>query len=270
VTTEPSVTTAPPVLSEVIGAVGVVTLNRPGARNALSSAVLAALPAALMALDDDPEVQAIILTGADPAFCAGLDLRELGNTGANLGARRADPGDRPWPAWSPWPELHTPLIGAVNGPAVTGGLELALNCDFLVASERARFADTHTRVGVLPGWGLTVLLPDAVGLRAARDMSATGRFVGADEALRLGLVNRVVAHGELMATALAVGEEIASNEADAVSKLYASYRASALMTREDGLRHEQEVGRRWSQSNFDQAEVARRRDAIIERGSRRI
>ena len=101
-------------------------------------------------------------------------------------------------------------------------------------------------------------------------MSATGRFVGAEEALRLGLVNRVVAHEELMATALSVGEEIASNEADAVSQLFASYRASALMTREDGLRHEQEVGRRWSQSNFDKAEVARRRDAIIERGSKRI
>lgn len=258
------------VLSEVIGAVGVVTLNRPAARNSLSSSVLAALPRALVALDDDPEVRAIVLTGADPAFCAGLDLRELGNTGGNLGATRADPGDRSWPAWSPWPELHTPLIGAVNGPAVTGGLELALNCDFLVASERACFADTHTRVGVLPGWGLTVLLPDAVGLRAARDMSATGRFVGAEEALRLGLVTQVVAHEDLMATALDIGEEIATNEADAVAELYASYRTCALLTREDGLRHEQEVGRRWSRSRFDQGEVARRRGAIIKRGSTRI
>jgi enoyl-CoA hydratase len=258
------------VRSEVIGAVGVVTLNRPAARNSLSSAVLATLPGVLVALDDAPEVKAIVLTGADPAFCAGLDLRELGNTGSNLGATRSDAGDRNWPAWSPWPELNTPLIGAVNGPAVTGGLELALHCDFLVASERARFADTHSRVGVLPGWGLTVLLPDAVGLRAARDMSSTGRFVGAEEALRLGLVTRVVAHEDLLPTVLAIGEEIATNEADAVSLLFASYRACSLLNREDGLRHEQEVGRRWRQSNFDQAEVARRRDAIIERGSHRI
>jgi enoyl-CoA hydratase len=258
------------VLSEVIGAVGVVTLNRPAARNSLSSAVLAALPGVLVALDDAPEVKAIVLTGTDPAFCAGLDLRELGNSAGNLGAARADPGDRSWPAWSPWPELHTPLIGAVNGPAVTGGLELALNCDFLVASERARFADTHTRVGVLPGWGLTVLLPDAVGLRAARDMSSTGRFVAAEEALRLGLVTRVVAHEDLLPTALSIGEEIATNEADAVSELFASYRACALLDREDGLRHEQEVGRRWRQANFDQAEVARRRGNIIRRGSQRI
>jgi enoyl-CoA hydratase len=258
------------VLVEVTGPVGTVTINRPAARNALSSAVLAALARTLVALDDDPAVRAIVLTGADPAFCAGLDLRELGRSATNLDGARAADGDRLWPAWSPWPQLRTPLVGAINGPAVTGGLELALHCDFLVASERARFADTHTRVGVLPGWGLTVLLPEAVGLRAARDMSATGRMVGAEEALHLGLVTRLFPHDGLLEGARGIGAEIAGNEADALSLLFASYRATSLMTREDGLRHEQDVAGDWRRTHFDRNEVDRRRAAIIERGSRLV
>jgi enoyl-CoA hydratase len=204
------------------------------------------------------------------AFCAGLDLKELGSTGANLIAARPEVGDRAWPTWSPWPELRTPLIGAINGPAVTGGLELVLHCDFLVASERARFADTHTRIGVLPGWGLTVLLPEAVGLRAARDMSATGRFVGAEEALRLRLVTSVVVHDQLLPAATAVAAEVTTNEPQALSLLLGSYRAAALMAKQDGLRHEQSVSRQWRHSGFDPAEVARRRQAVTERGRGRL
>ena len=96
----------------------------------------------------------------------------------------------------PFPKLSKPLIGAVNGVAITGGFELALNCDFLVASEHAKFGDTHSRVGVMPGWGLTVLLPQAIGVRRAREMSFTGNFMLADEALAFGLVNHVVPHDE--------------------------------------------------------------------------
>ena len=257
-------------LVERTGGVGVVTLNRPTVRNALSSDVLGALPAVLVALDDDPAVRAIILTGADPAFCAGLDLRELGSSASNLGADRSAVGGRHWPVWSPWPDLATPLVGAINGPAVTGGLELALHCDWLVASERARFADTHARIGVMPGWGMTVLLPEAVGRRAARDMSSTGRFVTADEALHLGLVGRVVPHAELLATALAVGEEIATNDPGALGTLLASYRHIASLEQEAGLRHEQAVSARWRRESFDRAAVDRRRDALIERGRSRL
>ena len=121
----------------------------------------------------------IILTGADPAFCAGLDLKELGSTGGNLGPGGGSDGP---PARSGAaarsPRSTKPLIGAINGVAITGGFELALNCDFLVASsELAKFGDTHTRVGVMPGWGLTVLLPQAIGVRRAREMSFTGNFL---------------------------------------------------------------------------------------------
>lgn len=157
------------------------------------------------------------------------------------------------------------MIGAVNGAAVTGGLEVALTCDFLVASERARFADTHARVGILPGWGLTVLLPQAVGLRKAKEMSTTGNFVTAEEAWRFGLVNRLVAHDDLLPTAIGLARDIASNDSETTQALLASYERIAALTTAEGLRLEADAQRTWG-ARFDPAEVARRREAIVERG----
>ena len=186
-------------LLDVSDGIATVTLNRPEVRNALSSEVLRLLPELMRMAEADDDVSVIVLTGADPAFCAGLDLQELGSTGVNSGSGGGS--DNP-PARSgargPFPRLTKPLIGAINGVAVTGGFELALNCDFLIASEHAKFGDTHTRVGVMPGWGLTVLLPQAIGVRRAREMSFTGNFMSADEALERGLVNHVVPHPELI------------------------------------------------------------------------
>ena len=145
------------VLVEVEERVATVTLNRPEARNALNRELRKALPTTLLELDERDDVAAIVLTGADPAFCAGLDLKELA---AGTGLDAAAPGDASHRR-GPFPDLATPVIGAINGVAITGGFELALACDFLVASERARFADTHARVGIMPGWGLTVALPEA-------------------------------------------------------------------------------------------------------------
>jgi len=243
--------------------VAVITLNRPQARNALNSELLAALPKTMTACDIDPDVAAIVLTGADPAFCAGLDLKELGSSGGNIRGGRVDAGAT---YSSPWPAMTKPVIGAVNGAAVTGGLELALNCDFLVASERARFGDTHTRVGILPGWGLSVLLPQAIGLRRAKEMSLTGNFLTAEEALHLGLVYRVVAHDELVATATAIARDIASNDTAAVQALLASYKRIAATTVGEGLAIEAEVAREWQGRTFDPGEVERRRQGILERG----
>ena len=130
----------------------------------------------------------VIVTGADPVFCAGLDLKELGDA-TDL------------PDISPqWPPMTKPVIGAINGAAVTGGLELALYCDILIASEQARFADTHARVGLLPTWGLSVRLPQKVGVGMARRMSLTGDYLSAADALRAGLVTEVVPHDELLPT----------------------------------------------------------------------
>ncbi len=191
------------VLVDVSEGIALITLNRPEASNALSSAMLARLVEHMGQLDARADVDVLILTGAGRAFCAGLDLKEMAASGANI-----RPGDG-----RPWPQLAKPLIGAVNGAAVTGGLELALACDFLVASDRARFADTHTRVGLVPFWGMSVLLPQAVGVRVAREMSLTGNFIGADEACRVGLVNRVVPHDELLTVVRALAADIALGRA---------------------------------------------------------
>ena len=157
-----------------------LTLNRPQSRNALSSALRTQFFAALAEAEADDAVDVVILTGADPVFCAGLDLKELGNS-TDL------------PDISPkWPPMTKPVIGAINGAAVTGGLELALYCDILIASEQARFADTHARVGLLPTWGLSVRLPQKVGVGMARRMSLTGDYLSAADALRAGLVTEVV------------------------------------------------------------------------------
>lgn len=220
----------------------VVTLHRPGRRNALDSALMAALPEVMAELDADPAVRAVVLTGSDPAFCAGLDLRELNGTGENLRtAVQARTTHRP----GPWAPLRTPVVGAVNGPAVTGGLEVALHCDLLLASERASFADTHVRVGVLPGWGLSYLLPQAVGIRRAREMSLTGRHVGPAEAAAWGLVNRVVPHAELLDTARAVATAVAEVEPDAAAAMLDLYARTSSTTGAEAAETERAVSAAW-------------------------
>ncbi|RLE17808.1 MAG: enoyl-CoA hydratase, partial [Actinobacteria bacterium] len=157
------------VLYDVSERIATITLNRPEARNALSSEVLNLLPKRIREAEAEDDVDVIILTGTDPAFTAGLDLKDLGSSGDNLGGGSgADGGRNSDGVRGPFPKLTKPLIGAINGVAVTGGFELALNCDFLIASEHAKFGDTHARVGVMPGWGLTVLLPKVIGVRRAR------------------------------------------------------------------------------------------------------
>jgi enoyl-CoA hydratase len=229
------------VLTERRDAVGIATLNRPEARNALNGALLSGIRTAMAELDADGDVAVVILTGADPAFCAGLDLKQLGASRSE--ARTGGVGNA---GGGPWSTMGKPVIGAVNGPAVTGGLEIALQCDFLVASERARFADTHARVGLLPGWGLSVLLPQAVGIRKAREMSLTGAFLGADDALRFGLVNHVVAHDELLPTCGAIAAAIASADQRAARALLAEYRDVTSTTVADGLRIESERAAAWN------------------------
>ena len=248
------------VLVEMSERVCTVTLNRPEVRNALDSALQRDSAGALTAAEADDMVDVVILTGADPAFCAGLDLRELGSTAANV------VGSRDEPIVSPFTVLWTmtkPVIGAINGPAITGGFELALACDFLVASERAKFGDTHARVGVTPGGGMSVFLPQTVGLRKAKEMSLTGNFVDAGEAHRLGLVNHVVAHDELLPTARKLAADIAGNDQRSVRNLKSLYDRGSKLSVADAIALEQDVFRSW---RVDPAEVERRRAAVVERG----
>ncbi|AFP38474.1 Enoyl-CoA hydratase/isomerase [Mycolicibacterium smegmatis MC2 155] len=180
------------VLTADHGAVRVLTMNRPEARNALGSELIEALFTALQDADDDESVRAVVLTGADPAFCAGVDLKQAQTLGMDYFARFQTHN-----CIAKTGQMATPIIGAINGATFTGGLEMALGCDFLIASERAVFADTHARVGILPGGGMTARLPQVVGAAMARRLSMTGEVVDASRAERLGLVTEVVAHEQL-------------------------------------------------------------------------
>jgi enoyl-CoA hydratase len=243
--------------------VRLITLNRPEARNALSAELIDRFVEALHAAEDDPEVRAVVLTGADPAFCAGLDLREVGASGIS-GDTVLDPKASPW-----WVlhTMNTPVIGAINGPAVTGGLELALHCTFLIASERAAFGDTHTRIGIHPGGGLTGLLPQAVGFRKAREMSLTGNFIDAAEAHRLGLVNHVVPHPDLLPTALRLAGDVAEGDPHAVPAVNETYRDVAALPLGQGLALERE---RFSTWEYNPADIEARRAAVADRGRSQI
>ena len=252
----------PVILVDTADRVATITLNRPAARNALSPDLRTALPEAVQRCADDDAVDVIVLTGADPAFCAGVDLKYLGGSGENSSAIVAAEL-----VGEPFPVVDKPVIGAVNGAAVTGGLEIALACDFLVASERARFADTHARVGVMPGWGLTVRLAEAVGQRRAREMSTTGNFVDAPTALAWGLVNHVVPHDDLLAFCRQLGADIVSNDQPGMRNILGTYDAQTRVATDELRRLELARARSWvEEGGGSAAEVERRRVAIMERG----
>jgi enoyl-CoA hydratase len=193
---------------ETTGAVATVTLNRPEAMNALSRALRTALRDALVELAADDSVRVIVLTGAGRAFCAGLDLKELGQEQGALGsAVGGDPAANPVAAMD---ACHKPIIGAINGSAITGGFEVALACDVLIGSTHARFADTHARVGIMPGWGLSQKLSRAIGISRAKELSLTGNFLDATTAADWGLINRVVAPEDLLAVCQKLAQDMAS------------------------------------------------------------
>jgi enoyl-CoA hydratase len=249
------------VLVDVADRVATLTLNRPESRNALNGELIEGLRSRLGDCDADDDIDVMVLTGADPAFCAGLDLGYLSER-----AERRAAGEDIFPT-VPLGGTVKPVIGAVNGAAVTGGLEVALACDLLIASERARFADTHARVGIVPGWGLTVALPEAVGIRRAREMSATGNFVDAATALAWGLVNHVVPHDELLSFTHALAVDMTSTDQVALRHLYATYRAEAALVDEPRFELEWSRYREWQDASPDAgAAIAARRASVIERG----
>jgi enoyl-CoA hydratase len=247
--------------------VAVMTLNRPDRRNALNARLRSRIREAVRSVETDPEVDVTILTGADPAFCAGLDLKEFATPDSGLSPAAAPTSG---PERGPLGAHAKPIIGAINGVAVTGGLELALACDFLIASERARFADTHSRVGILPGWGLTVLLPEAVGIRRAREMSATGNYLDAPTALVWGLVNRVVPHDELLATCQELATAIVSNDQGAVRELFATYDRATSTTPALGWEVEADAHRAWARDHLADVGAKGRLDAVIDRGRSQV
>ena len=234
-----------------------LTLNRPESRNALSAALRTAFFAALRDAETDDDVDVVIITGADPVFCAGLDLKELGDS-------------TELPDISPqWPSMTKPVIGAINGAAVTGGLEIALYCDILIASEQARFADTHARVGLLPTWGLSVRLPQKVGVGMARRMSLTGDYLSAADALRVGLVTEVVPHSQLLEVARRVAASIVGNNQNAVRALLGSYHRIDDAAIGEGLAIEAESATQWLRDATGD-DIAANRDAVLQRGRAQV
>jgi enoyl-CoA hydratase len=222
-----------------LAGVAVVTLNRPDAMNALSRALRQALHAALASLDADPEVKAIVLTGAgERAFTAGLDLKELSSDPLGMGAANAvSPAENPVRAVL---ACSKPVVGAINGVAITGGFELALACDVLVCSANARFADTHARVGITPGWGLSQKLSRCIGPYRAKELSLTGNFLSAQQAYEWGLVNRVVPPDELMDVSLQLAQQMADVELDLLVVYKAMIDDGYALAMGDGLNLEHE------------------------------
>jgi enoyl-CoA hydratase len=232
------------------GDVAVITLNRPEARNAMNAALAGATCHAVRASQD---AAVIVITGADPAFCAGLDLRDLGVD---------DMIDLP-PFNQVVADSAVPTIAAVNGPAVTGGFELALECDFIVASERAAFADTHVRVGVYPG-PVLLDLPRRVGMAWAREMSLTGNFVDAETAGRIGLANHVVPHEELLPFTLSLARAIAEQDRGMVAMMRDDWNETTGVPIDEARRIHGEYQTR-SASNRSGADIAGHRDAVLAR-----
>lgn len=239
------------VVVERDGTVATVTLNRPAARNAMNNELAAATVDAIEACQD---CAAIVLTGTDPAFCAGLDLKNLG--AEELGGL---PGFTAAVASS-----RVPVIGAVNGAAVTGGLELALACDFLIGSERAAFADTHGRVGVFPG-PVLYDLPFRVGAAFAREMSLTGNFVDAETALRVGLLNHLVPHEELLARAVGLAHDIGSQDREMIHNIRSVFTEVTELSLKDGRDVWRQSLGKFASASIRGTDIAARRDAILHR-----
>ncbi len=232
--------------------VAIVTLNRPAARNAINAQLADELVTAVAACAD---ARCIVLTGADPAICAGLDLRHIGAD------RLADLA----PFLEVVSESTVATIAAVNGAAVTGGLELALACDFIVASERARFADTHVRVGVYPG-PVLVDLPRRVGMPMAREMSMTGNFVDAPTALRIGLANHVVPHASLLPFALELAGAIAESDPAMIATMRDDWNETAALPRDHALRRHAEIARQAGYRGIVSETLKANMAAVVARG----
>jgi len=199
------------VQSEVQGAVGVVTLDRPRQLNALAGPLMRELVEALEAHDADPAVRAIVITGGPTVFAAGADIKEMSEATAVDMLARNNIG-----LWDRVKKITKPLIAAVAGYALGGGCELAMLCDVIVAGENARFGQPEINIGLMPGAGGTQRLTRMLGKPVAMDLILTGRMIGAEEALQRGLVSRVVPQELILEEAVRVANEIASRARIAV------------------------------------------------------
>jgi len=204
------------VLTNNIDGVTTVTLNRPEQLNALSNDLRSTITETFLRLQTDDATKVIILTGAGRAFSAGLDLRELGQKGFAQNDNAGVTADLHGAIRS----VGKPIIGAINGFAITGGFEIALMCDILVGSTEAKFADTHVRMGVVPGWGLSQRLAKLIGPSRAKELSFTGNYLDAVTAERWGLLNRIVEPAELLPHCESLAADICQADPRTLSEVH--------------------------------------------------
>jgi enoyl-CoA hydratase len=249
-------------LVEKEAGIATLTLNRPKAMNALSRELISSIGQAFTDLKEDKETGVVILTGAGRAFCAGLDLKEMSEQG--VGERETEASDI-LDAIDIIYSFDRPIIGAINGTAITGGFELALACDFLIASNEARFADTHARVGVLPGWGMSQKLSRIIGVGRAKELSFTGNYLSAEQALAWGLVNRVVEPDDLLPVCRTLATEMLSCVPGLVSRYKRVIDQGYGMNLSEALRMERETSKEYARkltADF----IASQREGVQERG----
>ncbi len=225
------------ILTKIEDGVGVITLNRPKALNALNSELLAELVAALQAWDLDDAVRAIVLTGSEKAFAAGADIKEMAGQSymdmykSNLFAAANDRISA----------IRKPIVAAVAGYALGGGCELSMLCDFIIAADTAKFGQPEVTLGILPGIGGSQRLTRFVGKSKAMEMCLTGRMMDAAEAERAGLVSRVVPAGELLSEAMAAARKIAAQSQPIVLMIKESVNRAYETTLSEGVRFERRI-----------------------------
>lgn len=247
-------------LVERDGAIAVLQLNRPKQLNALSVALRTQIVKTVREISAANDVRAIVLTGSGRAFSAGVDLKEAGQRGFSLGVGQQANQDMDLAAAfaaCPWP-----VIGAINGFAITGGFELALMCDVLLASTEAKFADTHSRVGLMPVWGLSQKLPRLIGAGRAKELSLTGNYLDAETAERWGLVNRVYTPDALLPAAKKLAAEMASVEGGLLKRMKAVIDDGLAMPLPEALKMEIERGSKNNSAVTPEAAEEARKSAM--------
>lgn len=244
------------VITDISDGVALITLNSPENLNALSRSMTDSVIDALSTAVNDDQVRVIVLTANGKAFCAGVDLKELSMGGDVL------TNDAPFIA--AFKNCHKPIIGAINGFAITGGLELALACDLLYAAETAKFGDTHAKVGLMPTWGMSQKLPRLIGVQRALELSLSGNFFSAQDALEWGLVNKVVPLEQLVEQSMALAKQIANNDQAAVTAIKALIKDGWETSLENGLSLEDERSRPFNDS-VDFADMEKKLNQVRKR-----
>ena len=254
----------PVLLIEREAPLAILTLNRPDQMNALSSELRIALGTAFHDLEADPEIRAIVLTGAGRAFCAGMDLKEIGGGGEGVSGYELSVAGQT--------EMREgisgfsgPVIAAVNGAAATAGFELALACDLIFVSKHAKFLDTHARVGMLPGWGLSQRLPRIIGIGRAKEISLSGNALSAERACEWGLANRICEPDALIDEARQLALDMCSCVPGVMEGVKTLIDEGYSMLFEDAMSHELHAGTEQSK-NVESSSIGERRSSVMKRG----